>query len=349
MAYTTIDKSTDYFNSVFYTGNGSASTALTTGTFQPDFCWFKNRGTVEGHVLINAVNGASFDVSSSSTRAQTNVPDKVSAFTSTGVTLGGSAETNENNEPLLAWAWKANGSGSSNTNGSINTIKTSASTASGFSVGTWTGNGSASTIGHGLGVAPAVVMVKNTSEVYGWQVYHQAIGATKYIALNDADSEQTSSQSWNNTAPTSTVFTVGASDSNNKNGNVILFYAFSEIQGYSKFSSYKGNGNNDGTYTYLGFKPAFLIVRRVDSGNSWYMYTGKTSTSGGNLTDKYLEANATAAEATTTGEYGFDFLSNGFKATGTGGGTNNGSGTYVYLAFAENPFVTSTAIPTPAK
>jgi hypothetical protein len=346
MAYSAIIKPSDYFFTKLWTGNNTAQT-ITGIPFAPDFVWIKNRSAAESHTLVNTSVGANNFLKSNATSANNTNTEFVKSFTSDGYTLGSADEVNNGSNNIVGWNWKANGAGATNEDGSINTIKTSASTASGFSVGTWTGNGSASTIGHGLGVAPAVVMVKNTSEVYGWQVYHQAIGATKYIALNDVDSEQTSSQSWNNTAPTSTVFTVGASDSNNKNGNVILFYAFSEIQGYSKFSSFKGNGNADGTFVYTGFKPAFIMAKKTSgAGDNWFIFDSKRA--GYNVDNNYLHPDTNGAEGTS--DY-LDIVSNGFKLRTTGGDLNGSGATYIYMAFAETPFVANSgeSIPTTAR
>ena len=332
MAYSTIPKSSDYFNSTIYTGNGTASTALTTGTFQPDFCWFKNRGTVEGHVLINAIRGASYNLASNSTAAETNVPDKVSAFTSTGVTLGGSAETNENNEPLVAWSWKANGSGSANGDGSINST-VSVNTTSGFSIIQYTGNGSSgATIGHGLGVVPKVVIVKLTSgSGYDWGVYHASLGNTKNLRLNLTDAEATSTAFWNDTTPSSSLVTLGNNATVNGSGSTYIAYCFAEKQGFSKFGSYVGNGNADGTFIYTGFKPALFLLKESNGTNSWQIFDNKRP--GYNLTDKYLKPNENAAEV--SGNNQIDILSNGVKLKSSNTG-NNGSGqNFIYMAFGQ--------------
>ena len=326
MAYSTIPKSSSYFNTVTYTGNGTASTALTTGTFQPDFCWFKNRGTVENHVLINAIRGASYNIASNLTRAETNVPDKVSAFTSTGVTLGSSAETNENNEPLVAWNWKANGSGSANGDGSINST-VSVDTTSGFSIVSYTGTGSNATVGHGLGVAPSMIITKSLVATQEWCVYHKSLGATKYLFLNETSAEQTGSVYWQDTAPTSSVFSIGASGPTNSTSAMIA-YCFADIQGYSKFGSYVGNGNADGAFIYTGFKPAWLMLKKTNGTESWIMVD--TTRGLYNSAYKYLLADTNSAEA---GDLPYDILSNGFKFRGT---TQNGSGdTFIYMAFGQ--------------
>ena len=330
MAYTTIDKSTDYFNSVFYTGNGSASTALTTGTFQPDFCWFKNRGTVENHVLINAIRGASYNIASNLTRAETNVPDKVSAFTSTGVTLGSSAETNENNEPLVAWNWKANGSGSANGDGSINST-VSVDTTSGFSIVSYTGTGSNATVGHGLGVAPSMIITKSLVATQEWCVYHKSLGATKYLFLNETSAEQTGSVYWQDTAPTSSVFSIGASGPTNSTSAMIA-YCFADIQGYSKFGSYYGNGGSGEPFIYTGFKPAFIITRNVTSAVNWGMFDDKRNSF--NVVQNVLLPDNSASETTGTAKY-FDFLSNGFKVKNDSLQYNGTNEKHIYMAFGQ--------------
>ena len=230
MAYTTIDKSSDYFNTKLYTGNGSTN-AITTGTFQPDFCWFKNRGTAENSVLINAINGASFNLSSNLNRAETDVSAKVSAFTSTGVTLGSNAETNENSQPLVAWTWKANGSGSANTVGVIDST-VSVNATSGFTIVKWVATDENTTIGHGLGVAPKVIIVKSTTVTQPWIMGHGSLGFTKNLYLNQTDAENTSSTMWVNTAPTSTVFTTGTNDNVAQNGETFIAYCFQKFKDF---------------------------------------------------------------------------------------------------------------------
>jgi len=346
MAYTTINKSSAYFDTVIYTGNGTVGRALTTGTFQPDFSWFKNRGTTESHVLIDAIRGASFNIASNSNRAETNVSDKVSAFTSTGVTLGSSAETNENNQPLVAWNWKANGAGATNEAGSINTIKTSASTTSGFSIITYTGNGSSgATIGHGLGVAPKVVIVKLTSgSGYDWGMYHASLGNTKNMRMNLTDAVATSTAFWNDTTPTSTLVSLGNNATVNTNSSTYVAYCFAEKQGFSKFGSYKGNGNADGTFVYTGFKPAFIMFKKSSGTDNWRIIDNKRL--GYNPNNAFLFPNITQAESNLTR---IDLVSNGFKLRTTDAGDNANGQTYIYMAFAEEPLVGTNNIPATAR
>ena len=352
MAYSAIIKPNDYFNTVIYTGNGTVGRALTTGTFQPDFSWFKNRGTTESHVLIDAIRGASFNIASNLNRAETNVSDKVSAFTSTGVTLGSSAETNENNQPLVAWNWKGNGSGSANTDGSISST-VSANTTSGFSIVKYTGTQATATVGHGLGIAPKMIFFKNVDIADEWLAGANvtSLNFTKYAYLNLTNLFSTNGAAFfNDTNPTSSVFSLGNSSNINKTGGAIMAYCFAEVKGYSKINSYIGNGNADGAFIYTGFKPAFVITKIVTgSANAWIMFDNKRPNYNGN--SGRLEADSSGAETSSTGEYAVDLLSNGFKFRGTGGGTNSSGQTYLYMAFAENPFVSNVgeSIPTTAR
>ena len=333
----------DHFSATTYTGNGSASTALTTGTFQPDWVWFKNRGTTEAHLLMDAVRGATKYIQSASTAVEGTSSDKISAFTSTGVTLGSGAETNENSQPLVCWSWKANGAGSANTDGSINTTATSANTTAGFSIVKYTGTGSNATIGHGLGVAPKMIIVKNLTDARSWGVYHASLGATQGIDLDGTGAAGSASSYWNDTAPTTSVFSIGTAN-NTGAAQTYVAYCFAEKKGFSKIGSYTGNANANGTFVYTGFKPAFVLIKQSSaSGEDWNIYDNKRNTF--NATDKVLFPNLTNAEATKTG--GMDFLSNGIKMRGTDGAFNT-SQTYIYMAFASEPLVSSNGIPATA-
>ena len=344
MAYTTINKSSDHFSATTYTGNGSASTALTTGTFQPDWVWFKNRGTTEAHLLMDAVRGATKYIQTASTAVEGTSSDKISAFTSTGVTLGSGAETNENSQPLVCWSWKANGQGSSNTDGSINTTYTSVNTTSGFSISSYTGTGSAATVGHGLGAVPKMIIVKKTNTTGGWTVYHSSVGNTKYLYLNTTAAEATASSIWNNTSPTSSVFTVGTDGEVNGSGATYIAYCFAEKTGFSKFGKYIGNGSTDGSFIYTGFKPAFVMYKRTDSTSNWGMHDSGRDID--NPVQKGLIANANDVEDT----HDFiDFLSNGFKLKSTSVNRNGSGAGYIYMAFAEAPLVGSNNIPCTAR
>ena len=350
MAYITFQPS-DHFNTTIYTGNGSAGRALTTGTFQPDWVWFKNRGTTETHLLMDAVRGATKYISSVSTAVEATSSDKISAFTSTGVTLGSSAETNENSQPLVCWSWKANGQGSSNTDGSINTTYTSVNTTSGFSISKYTGAGSTSTVGHGLGVAPKVIMIKGLSNSGAWQFYHEDIGNNKKLILNSTAAEASSGY-MNNTSPTSSVFTVVNDSDVGTSGYTYVAYCFAEKKGFSKMGSYTGNGNTNGSFVYTGFKPAMIIFKIYNGGTgSWVIYDSKRNTF--NKVNSALFPDLNNAEETADNgfECEVDMLSNGFKLRGSGNAywMNQSGWKYIYMAFAEEPLVSSNNIPATAR
>ena len=346
MAYTTINKSSDHFSATTYTGNGSASTALTTGTFQPDWVWFKNRGTTEAHLLMDAVRGATKYIQTASTAVEGTSSDKISAFTSTGVTLGSGAETNENSQPLVCWSWKANGAGSANTDGSINTTATSANTTAGFSIVKYTGTGSNATIGHGLGVAPKMIIVKNLTDARSWGVFHDSLGATQGIDLDGTGTAGSAATYWNNTAPTNSVFSIGTAN-NTGAAQTYVAYCFAEKTGFSKFGSYVGNGNTDGAFVYTGFKPAFVMLKYASpSGGvgNWGIHDSKRDVD--NPVQKGLIANSTAIEDS----HDFmDILSNGFKLKSTSSNRNENGSTYIFMAFAEAPLVGSNNTPATAR
>jgi len=345
MAYITFQPS-DYFSATTYTGNGSASTALTTGTFQPDWVWFKNRGTTEAHLLMDAVRGATKYIQTASTAVEGTSSDKISAFTSTGVTLGSGAETNENSQPLVCWSWKANGAGSANTDGSINTTATSANTTAGFSIVKYTGTGSNATIGHGLGVAPKMIIVKNLTDARSWGVYHASLGATQGIDLDGTGAAGSASSYWNDTAPTTSVFSIGTAN-NTGAAQTYVAYCFAEKTGFSKFGSYVGNGNTDGAFVYTGFKPAFVMLKYASpSGGvgNWGIHDSKRDVD--NPVQKGLIANSTAIEDS----HDFmDILSNGFKLKSTSSNRNENGSTYIFMAFAEAPLVGSNNTPATAR
>ena len=342
MAYSTINKSTDYFNTKLYTGNGSARSITGVG-FQPDWCWFKNRSTTNGHSIFDAVRGATKNIISNSNGAESTSSNGLTAFASDGFSVGTDGDVNGNGNNIVSWNWKANGQGSSNTDGSINTTYTSVNTTAGFSISKYVGTGSNATVGHGLGVAPKVVITKNLDTADNWIVYHESIGNTKGAFLNLTNAPGTSSAYWNNTTPTSSVFSVGTEVPMNKSGDDIIAYCFAEKTGYSKFGSYVGNGNADGTFVYTGFKPAFLMVKRTDTADTWIMYDNKRI--GYNPNNYFLQANSNAAESSSDR---FDLLSNGFKPRYDWTPINASGGTYIYMAFGQS-IVGSNNIPATAR
>jgi len=336
MAYSTIAKSSSFFNSTIYTGNGTVDTALTTGTFQPDLTWFKNRGTTESNMWMDAVRGATYYLQSNSTAAEGNSSDKISAFTSTGVTLGSGAETNENSQPLVCWAWKANGSGSSNSDGTI-TSTVSVDSTSKFSIVKWTGNSTAgATVGHGLGVAPSFMIIKNLGAATQWLTWWDFFANTEMMYLNLTNAKGTGQTYLNSTTPTSSVITLGGGADENQ--NTMIAYCFAEVPGFSKFGTYTGNGIVNGAFAYTGFKPSFVVIKRQDQSTNWVVYDNKRDPY--NVGSKVLLPDNSAAE--TSGSQLIDFLSNGFKLRSTGNNTNDSS-PYVYMAFGQ-PIVSTNGI-----
>ena len=346
MAYTTIDKNSDHFNTILRTGNyaGSGTTAITGVGFSPGLMWEKKRNGTSIHSWLDQVRGNGKQLQSETTGAETTT-SQYASIDSDGFTVNNSADYGTSSN-LVSWHWKANGAGSSNSDGST-TATVSANTTAGFSIVSWTGTGSATTLGHGLGTTPQVILVKNRSEVYGWQMYHPGLGGNnKYISINSSDAVATDTASWNNTAPTSSVFSVGASDANNKNTNNIIAYCYAEKKGYSKFGSYIGNGNANGRFVYTGFKPAFVLIKNItDAGELWEMFDNKRI--GYNPKNHRLYASTNDAEDTSAER--LDLLSNGFKIRTTGSHVNESGDTMIYMAFAENPIIGSNNIPATAK
>jgi len=343
MAYTTINKSTDHFNTKLYTGTGSTQSITGVG-FQPDFTWIKNRSTTHDHQLYDVVRGVTKDIRSNNTDAEATDSNGLTAFGTDGFTVGSKVNINNNGSNIVSWNWKAgNSQGSSNTDGSINTTYTSVNTTAGFSISKYTGTGANATVGHGLGTVPKMIMVKDLSESsYDWMVYHQSLGATKYIRLNLTNTVGTSTV-WQDTAPTNQVFSVVSNSSDvNKSGNNFIAYCFAEKQGYSKFGSYKGNDNS--TFVYTGFKPKFLLLKNSSEANGWLMLDSERTTS--NPMGAYIYANSSSAEGNVT--Y-VDFLSNGFRLVSTDSvAVNKDGNTFVYAAFGQS-LVGSNNIPCTAR
>jgi hypothetical protein len=345
MAFATINKGASYFNAVTYTGTGS-SLANTSVGFQPDWVWIKSRSDATDHKLTDAVRGTTKALISDTTGAETTDTNGLTAFGSTGFTVGTDTNYNNSGATYVAWNWLGANSTATNTNGSI-TSTVSANTTSGFSVVSYTGAGATGTVGHGLGVAPKMVIVKSRNNAYDWQVYHESITNAYYLQLSSTGPKANAVDMWNNTSPTSSVFSVKHSTITSS-GNQCIAYCFAEVKGYSKFSSFTGNGSSDGTFVYTGFKPAYIMMKSSSTGGAgynWGIFDNKRL--GYNVDNNDLRANQTNAEGT---DDSIDILSNGFKIRSSSGGFGGGSGiTYIYMAFAENPFVTSGGIPVTAR
>jgi hypothetical protein len=353
MAYTDIDKPSDYFNTVLYTGNTTAPRTISGVGFQPDWNWTKSRNRVLNHWIADSVRGSNKIIRSDTTSTELTNPSGgyISSFNSDGyvVTEGSSNDENYNTNTTTyaSWNWKAGtsftndasstGIGSIDSTGSVNTD-------AGFSVCSYTGTGSVGTVKHGLGVTPKMILFKNRTTASNWLVYHEALGNTKNLYLDATNAEHDRSDTFNDTSPTSSVFTVGTADLNTS-GNSIIAYCFNNVQGYSKFGSYTGNGNADGTFVYTGFKPAFIIQKNKSAADAWVMFDNKRNgyNTAGN---EKLYPNSDAAE-TDVSE--IDFTAQGFKLRAGGNQNNNNGEVYIYMAFASNPLVTSTGVPATAR
>jgi len=346
MAYTTINKPSDYFNTKLYTGTGSAQSITGVG-FQPDWVWIKNRDVVTNHEVADSVRGANKLLKPNDTDAEQSVSTKITSFDSDGFGVGSDANVNQSTKKIVAWNWLAdNTSGSSNTDGSI-TSSVSANTDSGFSIVSYTGtaNASGETIGHGLGTAPSMIITKDRDNTRNWCVYHKSLGATKFLRLNSTNASATSTGRWNDTEPTSSVFSVG-DDGETGTSSDYIAYCFAEKKGYSKFGSYTGNGNADGTFVYTGCKPAFVIIKQTNaSGEGWHILDNKRSGANGDM--ERLLANSSNAESNYSGN--LDLLSNGFKTRINDAGVNGSSASYIYMAFAEASIVGTNNVPANAR
>ena len=337
MAYTTIKKPSDYFNTVLYTGTG-ATQSITGVGFQPDFTWIKPRSIVDNHVAFDAVRGATKVLKVNLTNAESTVAQTLTSFNSDGFSIGSDGEVSGNNATYASWNWLANNtSGSANTDGSI-TSTVSANTTSGFSIVSYTGTGSAATIGHGLGVAPGFIIFRDRDATQDWFVYHKSVGATKRLKLNQNVASATSTFI-NDTTPSSTVFNTEGGGATGTSGNKFIAYCFAEKQGFSKFGSYVGNGSTNGTFVYTGFKPAWVLVKCTSAQADWELSDNKRTTSGGNVIDKEVRPNSSAAETGGTDGRYIDYVSNGFKLRQGFGNWNDSGATYIYMAFAEEPLV----------
>jgi hypothetical protein len=354
MAYTNIDDPSAYFQAKTYTGNAIDDTPITNdgnSNLQPDWIWFKRRSSTENHVLADSTSGVTKWLFSNLTNGEGTSTARLKSFDTNGFTLGDTGSTNQSGGTFVAWQWKANGgTTSSNTDGSI-TSTVQANTDAGFSIVEYTGTGTAATIGHGLGVAPAMYIVKNRDQGgTNWTVFHKDLTSNAYsLYLNDTSAQSNVVGYWNGTSPTSTVFSIkNTSGDVNTNTEDYVTYCFAEKQGYSKFGSYVGNGSSSGPLVWTGFKPAFVMTKASSSTSSWMMYDYKRL--GYNPIDVALRANGDDPESTSLipGD-DIDLHSNGFKLRNSNATLNANGTTYIYMAFAENPFTTSTGIPTTAR
>ena len=338
-----ITKPNQYFDATLYTGTNSSLSVTNGGSFQPDFVWTKVRSTTGQNVLNDSIRGVDKTLYSALTNAeQTNTAGTgITAFNSNGYTLGtqisGTGDTNYNGSTYVGWQWKAGGAAVTNTAGSI-TSQVSANPTAGFSIVTWTGTGSTATIGHGLGVAPKMIiwMHRTNAGAYNHITYHASLPSAAYVVyLNLSNAQSSDNNAFNSTAPTSSVFTVGGYNSS----DTMVAYCFAEVAGYSAFGSYTGNGSTDGSFVYLGFKPRFVMIKRSNTTGDWIIYDSARSTYNGITSEIYPNLN----NAEDNSSVDLDFVSNGIKLRNSGSGVNASGDTYIYMAFAEAPLKYATA------
>ena len=355
MAYTDIDDPSAYFQAATYSGSSSELAVTNDGNsnLKPDWLWIKQRSSTENHMVVDSTRGVTKYLSTDSTGTEATVTSRVETLDTDGFTLNGSSNpVNASGATYVAWQWKANGgTTSSNSDGDLTSTVQFNSTA-GFSIVTYTGKDPIEPlqVGHGMGEAPDVIIIKNRSSARLWAVYHKDLtspAANRYLILNTSTyGELANSTLWGNAAPTTTVIKTGENASVNQPNENLVAYCWKERQGFSKFGKYVGNGNANGPFVYTGFKPALVINRRIDAGGPWTIFDNARCPN--NVNNAKLYPNAADAEITTTGDP-IDFLSNGYKLRGSGSDCNVSGGSYIYMAFAENPFVTSTGIPTTAR
>jgi len=335
-AYTTIDDPEAYFQVKTYTGDGVAigsggqSLTLDGDTdLSPNMIWFKERNATSNHAIFDTVRGVTKYLIPDGTYAEATDTETLTAFNSDGFTVGSASAENRDGNLFVAWCWKE-------------------SADAGFDIVSYTGNGSTRTISHSLSAVPELMIFKDRDAAKSWVVYHHkntSAPETEYLLLEGTGATTDSAVYFNDTAPTSSVFTVSTGTDANASGDDFIAYLFAEKQGFSKFGSYTGNANADGPFVYTGFRPAWLMVKRTDTTNDWVIHDNKRNTFNG-MTNN-LKANLSDAEATTGAFY--DFTSNGFKCRNTDYSMNASGGTYIYMAFAEAPFVNSNGVPCNAR
>jgi len=359
MAYTTVDDPSKYFQTALYTGTGSGFSVTNSGNsnLQPDWVWVKDRSATNDHKITDSSRLASgkpsITLESNTEAAEFDDADPMStdSFDADGFTIGTNGNYNTDGNTYVAWQWKANGGTATATaseSGDNPAYSVQANTDAGFSIVTYTGTGAdTSTVAHGLGAVPKMIIFKRRDGTPNWMVHHAKLSsATKRVNLNTTNAEGDASNFLDDTAPTSSVFTLGFSAAVNADGGTFVAYCFAPIQGYSKFGGYTGNASTNGPFIYLGFKPTWIMIRNVSDAANWNIYDNKRSTE--NVMDDILLANGTDAEGAVSGK-SVDFLSNGFKIRGNDNEMNDNADKHVYMAFAESPFVSSEGVPTTAR
>ena len=343
MAYTTIDDPTKYFQVKKYTGNGTAigsgglAVTLDSDTnLQPDLVWSKNKDDATGHRWTDSARGVTKQFFCNNENGEATDSEGLTAFNSDGFTVGNDDGWNTSGEDVRAWCWKEDAT-------------------AGFDMVTYTGNGSARTISHSLSAVPNWMVVKCRSEdSKPWAIYHSkntSAPATDFLSLNNTNATADTSAYWNDTTPTSSVFTVGTTNDVNKDSQTYIAYLWRQKQGFSKFGKYIGNNNADGPFVYCGFKPAFVLLKNTGASQNWFIYDNKDfgiNTVVDATNNRPLFANEPDTSA-SAGMYKFLFLSNGFKIVESGAQTNGDGNTFIYMAFAEAPFTNSNGVPSNAE
>ena len=345
-----INKPSDYFNTVLYTGDGAASKSITGVGFEPNFVWIKGRNNADNNNLYDSVRGVQKVLRSNLTDAEVTYSNSLLSFDTDGFTVGTHTPVNRSGGNIVSWNWLAGGTGSANTDGTISST-VSANTTAGFSIVSYTGNGTAgATVGHGLGATPAMFLIKRRDVGDGWIVYHHkntSAPETDHLRLDNTSATSDDNTKFNDTAPTSSVFSLGSDTSVNGSSSTFIAYCFAEKKGYSKFGSYTGNNSADGTFIYTGFSPAFVLVRNTSAVAHWMIQDNRRSDANGdNPANKRILPSSNVAEATDSP---IDLLSNGFKIRSTGSYTNDSGNVYIYMAFAEQPLVGTNNIPCTAR
>ena len=356
MAYTTIDNSELYFQTKLYTGTGSTLSVTLDGSedMQPDMIWIKVRNQDSSPMLQDAVRGTDGTsyraMKPSASSAQTTHAEFLLSIQSDGFTVGSNGKFGADGDPYIAWCWVAGGgAGSSNTTGATNTTSTSVNTTSKFSISTYTGTGSATTIGHGMGVAPACIICKEAGDSGDWVMYHHKntdAPETDVLEWNNTTTTADNDGMWNDTAPSSTLITLGGSAVLNNSSDSYVSYAWGEVSGFSMFGKYVGNADTDGTFIYTGFRPAMFIFKETGNAENWMIYDNKRTDQAvkSNPIDQYMFVNTNGVD---TSGVAVDFCSNGIKLRANNGHINEGN--YIFMAWAESPFVNSNGVPNNAQ
>ena len=325
MAYTTIDKPSDYFEAKLYTGNES-NLNITGLDFAPNLVWIKDRTTDHSNCFYDSVRGVQKRLQSNNNEVEGTDAQGVTAFNSDGFSIGNSSSVNQNNDSFVSWNWKE-------------------STVAGFDIIAYQGTGSNLDLSHNLSAIPDWIMIKNRSVDQAWRVYHKSMGFSNRLVLSETGAKSTNALGLD-ADPTSSVINIGTGTGcTNASGENFICYAFKNVQGFSKFGSYTGNGNADGTFVYTGFKPAWVLIKPSSTTGSWYLFDSTRNSF--NVTNSRLKVDGNEAESSNIDT--LDIISNGFKLRDTNAAWNGSGTTYIYMCFSENPFTTSTGVPATAR